>query len=289
MTRTNLIFVIQHAVFAVVCPYDRWTSRKQSYEIMQNDIQEMKEEFNTVKKILEKREDELKRLLKLTCELREDIKKDTEGRKEIITNILTDSLKPLNEIILKGGFSADGTGKVDFALESTGGKVVNTPNTEPYALSRAHSLFGLHQCQKGNLQAIIQPGVLPGQCWAFKGSNGRAVIQLIGYIYVTSVTMEHIPVALSPSGNIESAPREFSIWGLMSQDDEMNAFYFGNFSYDKNGPPAQTFNVQYQSKLPYPFIELRISSNHGEKRYTCVYRLRVHGELVSFESLHNVI
>ncbi len=57
----------------------------------------------------------------------------------------------------------------------------------------------------------FQPDVHPGQCWAFKGTQGYLVIQLAGEIYPTAFAMEHIPKALSPTGNIDSAPKDFSV------------------------------------------------------------------------------
>ena len=58
---------------------------------------------------------------------------------------------------------------------------------------------------------FFQPDVLPGQCWAFKGSQGFLVIQLAGAIYPSSFSMEHIPKALSPTDKIDSAPKDFTI------------------------------------------------------------------------------
>ena len=52
----------------------------------------------------------------------------------------------------------------------------------------------------------------PGECWAFNGSEGYLVVQLSAAITVTEVSIEHIPVSLAPSGNIDSAPRDFTIW-----------------------------------------------------------------------------
>ena len=52
----------------------------------------------------------------------------------------------------------------------------------------------------------------PGNCWAFKGSEGYLVIQLSGMIKPTAFSMEHIPKSLSPTGTLDSAPREFSVW-----------------------------------------------------------------------------
>jgi hypothetical protein len=38
------------------------------------------------------------------------------------------------------------------------------------------------------------------------------VIQLIGKVYITGVSLEHIPSVLSPTGETASAPKDFSVW-----------------------------------------------------------------------------
>ena len=57
----------------------------------------------------------------------------------------------------------------------------------------------------------LQPDVHPGQCWAFKGNQGFLVIQLAANIQIEAFTLEHIPKSLSPNGNIDSAPRNFTV------------------------------------------------------------------------------
>lgn len=58
----------------------------------------------------------------------------------------------------------------------------------------------------------MQPDMYPGNCWAFKGSQGYLVVRLSMKIYPTAFTLEHIPKTLSPTGNITSAPRNFSVY-----------------------------------------------------------------------------
>ena len=52
----------------------------------------------------------------------------------------------------------------------------------------------------------------PGQCWAFKGAEGYLVLELSGRVKPTAFSVEHIPKALSPTGKIDSAPKDFSVW-----------------------------------------------------------------------------
>lgn len=58
----------------------------------------------------------------------------------------------------------------------------------------------------------LKPDVHPGNCWAFRGSRGFVAIRLSMPIFPTAVTLEHTPRALSPSGKMHSAPRDFSIY-----------------------------------------------------------------------------
>lgn len=136
--------------------------------------------------------------------------------------------------------------------------------------------FAIYRYPVNNPRAVINPDSMPGQCWAFKGSQGYIVIKLAGPVNPTGFTLEHIPRSLSPSGDIGSAPRQFEVWGLMSENDE--GVQLGIFEYSQYGEPLQYFSVQAANEEYFPLIELKINSNHGNLQYTCVYRFRVHGK-----------
>ncbi|KAI5087689.1 SUN domain-containing protein 2-like [Silurus meridionalis] len=131
-------------------------------------------------------------------------------------------------------------------------------------------------CQNNGPETVIQPEVFPGKCWAFKGSEGYLVISLPSPIHVTNVTLEHLPRVLSPTQNIHSAPKEFSVYGRVSMNDEGK--HLGTFTYDQDGEPIQTFQLPDSSTEPYQLVELRILSNWGHPDYTCVYRFRIHSQ-----------
>ncbi|KAG8196395.1 hypothetical protein JTE90_009031 [Oedothorax gibbosus] len=175
-------------------------------------------------------------------------------------------------------YDADKTGMVDYALESAGGSVISIRCSESYAEKRGmFSLFGLPLWTDQNSPRIaIQPDIHPGRCWSFKGSHGFLVIQFSYSIRPTGFTLEHIPVSLSPTGSIDSAPREFSVWALSSEKDTEGTL-LGQYSYDDKGEPLQYFTVQNHVQVPISYVELKIHSNHGNLEYTCLYRLRVHG------------
>ncbi|KAL6421808.1 hypothetical protein ACFW04_010971 [Cataglyphis niger] len=177
-------------------------------------------------------------------------------------------------------YDADKTGRTDYALESSGGTILSTRDTEPYSTGApVLNLFGIPLCQQQNTpRAVIQTGVLPGECWAFKGSRGSVVIRLLGQVHVSGISLEHISPLISPTGETATAPKDFSIWGLTDLEDE-KPFSFGTFTYDNTDSPLQYFEIQNRSKEAYEIIELKVHSNSGNLEYTCIYRIRVHGTL----------
>ncbi|XP_041061842.1 SUN domain-containing protein 1-like isoform X3 [Carcharodon carcharias] len=175
-------------------------------------------------------------------------------------------------------YSEDKTGMVDFALESGGGSILSTRCSETYETATAvMSLFGVPLWYfSQSPRVVIQPDVHPGNCWAFKGSQGYLVIRLSVEIHPSAFTLEHVPKSLSPAGNISSAPKDFNVYGLDDEYQEEGTI-FGKYTYNQDGEAIQTFPVREESLKSYQIIELRIFSNWGHPEYTCLYRFRVHG------------
>ncbi|XP_074553608.1 SUN domain-containing protein 1 isoform X8 [Halichoeres trimaculatus] len=176
-------------------------------------------------------------------------------------------------------YSQDRTGLVDYALESGGGSILSTRCSETYETKTAlMSLFGLPLWYfSQSPRVVIQPDVYPGNCWAFKGSQGYLVIRLSLRILPTSFCVEHIPKALSPTGNITSAPQNFTVYGLDDEYQEEGKL-LGHYTYQEDGESLQTFPVMEQNDKSFQIIEVRVLSNWGHPEYTCMYRFRVHGD-----------
>lgn len=179
-------------------------------------------------------------------------------------------------------YEEDKIGKFDFALESAGGTVISVRCSEAYSQQIALiTLFGVPLWYTSQSpRVIIQPDVYPGDCWAFKGSRGYVAIKLSDTIYPSDFTLEHIPRALSPTGDITSAPKDFAVYGL-DEEIQQEGYLLGQYMYDKHGDPLQTFHMSNSTAHPFGIVELRILSNWGNSEYTCIYRFRVHGELAT--------
>ncbi|KAM8836645.1 uncharacterized protein AB9W97_002233 isoform 2-T3 [Spinachia spinachia] len=175
-------------------------------------------------------------------------------------------------------FSQDRTGLADFALESGGGSILTARCSETFQTKAALlSLFGLPLWYfTQSPRAVIQPDVHPGNCWAFRGSKGFLVIRLSVKILPTAFTMEHIHRAMTPSGTLESAPRDFTVYGLEKEDDDEKKL-LGSFTFDSEGEPLQTYQVTEENHKTFQLIEVQVLSNWGHQEYTCLYRFRVHG------------
>ncbi|XP_058650310.1 SUN domain-containing protein 1 isoform X4 [Onychostoma macrolepis] len=181
-------------------------------------------------------------------------------------------------------YSEDRTGLVDYALESGGGSIISTRCSESFDTKTALlSLFGLPLWYfSQSPRVVIQPDVHPGNCWAFKGSQGYLVIGLSMKIVPTAFSLDHVPKSLSPTGKISSAPQEFNVYGLDDEQQEEGQL-LGQFVYDEDGDALQTFFVSEEVPRGFQIIEMKVLSNWGHPEYTCVYRFRVHGKLVDEE------
>ncbi|XP_075409689.1 SUN domain-containing protein 2 [Tenrec ecaudatus] len=176
-------------------------------------------------------------------------------------------------------YSEDRIGMVDYALESGGASVISTRCSETYETKTALlSLFGIPLWYHSQSpRVILQPDVHPGNCWAFQGPQGFAVVRLSARIHPTAVTLEHVPKSLSPNSTISSAPKDFAVFGF-DEDLQQEGTLLGKFTYDQDGEPIQTFYLQDPKLAAFQVVELRILTNWGHPEYTCIYRFRVHGE-----------
>ncbi|KAL0841018.1 hypothetical protein ABMA28_014788 [Loxostege sticticalis] len=188
-------------------------------------------------------------------------------------------------------YDADKTGLVDYALESAGGQVISTKCTELYQIkTKQYSVLGLPVWWVyTSPRYALTPGAMPAECWAFQGFPGYLVIRTYAIIEVTGFSLEHMSRLLAVDGKIESAPKNFSVYGLHGEMDP-EPHLFGDYMYDANGTAIQYFPVKYpkttniggtEYPVAFDIVELRVESNHGNPTYTCVYRFRVHGNPLS--------
>ncbi|KAG7252518.1 hypothetical protein CRUP_033943, partial [Coryphaenoides rupestris] len=120
-------------------------------------------------------------------------------------------------------------------------------------------------------------------CWAFRGARGTLALSLSHPVTLSHVTLDHLPRYSAPTGRIDSAPRDFQVYGMQEEATQEEGTLLGSFSYDQEGESTQTFQIPESpsSSLVYRHVELRVLSNWGHMTYTCVYRFRVHGKMAA--------
>ncbi|XP_025837086.1 SUN domain-containing protein 2 [Agrilus planipennis] len=198
-------------------------------------------------------------------------------RGELTVDTLTDEyVKGIVKEVLEI-YDADKTGLVDYAMEPSGGQVLSTRCSETYHAGTAViSVLGIPLWYPTNTpRTVITPGVNPGECWAFQNFPGFLVIKLAAPIKIDAFSYEHISKKLMPNGKIDSALKDFAVYGLKNETDT-EPILIGTYHYDHDGPSLQYFAAESHG-LTFEIIELRVFSNHGNPNYTCLYRFRVHG------------
>ncbi|XKL60097.1 hypothetical protein PGB90_001113 [Kerria lacca] len=271
---------------------NKFASLFRSFENAHFKIDKLSREFtkyvenksNTFDLVFERSKDELKHDLRLSLEemitekLRE-WKNSVDSSTFMKTELRIEQLEEyVKEVVRKALeiYDADKTGQADYALESSGGIILSTRCTETKTANAQFSIFGIPLWHiSRSPRTVIQPGVHPGECWAFSGSTGYLVIQLSERIFISGFTLEHIPKSLASNGTIDSAPKDFSVWALRWESDPESKL-LGNFRFEEDGSSLQYFEA-IRLQEPYQIVELKILSNHGKIDYTCLYRFRVHG------------
>lgn len=210
----------------------------------------------------------------------------------------------------------DSVGRIDYALWSAGAYVI-TALTSPTYVPQLPWLWWPSSSARPTVQwkapeLALTPELHLGYCWAMLGSNGNLGVALARSIIPRAVTVDHVakPLLLQ----FESAPRDIEVWfvpelkhgtipttsqawgavttalgaDILIDHSLFNAYRrttfvnLVNFTYDVHASrPAQTFEVSedvYGLKLKTNTVLFRILTNWGSEAFTCLYRVRVHGE-----------
>ncbi|KAH7341401.1 hypothetical protein B0J17DRAFT_646388 [Rhizoctonia solani] len=193
--------------------------------------------------------------------------------------------------------------RADFALYTGGGRVI--PDMEPTPGWRLH----------GRSPAVaLVPDINVGNCWPFAGSQGQIAVLLSRSVKVDAVTIDH--ASKEVAYDLRAAPRKFAVWGLVEGEDNLAKLakyqqeletqtidgpvneaqseeappfkpariLLAEFEYDINARShIQTFEVSERVKqagIDVGVVVFQVRSSWGDPNYTCLYRVRVHGEAV---------
>ncbi|KAK7510813.1 hypothetical protein IWZ03DRAFT_387474 [Phyllosticta citriasiana] len=159
-------------------------------------------------------------------------------------------------------------------------------------------------------------------CWcSAKSDKGQAqlAVRMLHRVYPTKLVVEHIPK--SATLDITTAPQRIELWLSVENDTERNKLrnavnamvkaratsvdtdkprhqihhpgsthvFVGAFDYDTSAPNhvqvLEPLVSLVNLKIPIEDVVVRVASNHGQA-FTCLYRVRMLGELVDRVNIH---
>ncbi|XP_072487679.1 SUN domain-containing protein 5 [Notamacropus eugenii] len=166
--------------------------------------------------------------------------------------------------------------KPDYALKSTGGTIDFEHTSATYSCDKARSYWSWFRLWNyaHPPDVILEPNMTPGNCWAFSGDRGQVVIRLARKIFLTNITIQHIPKTISLSGTVDTAPKDFVVYGI--NDKSKEEMFLGAFLFQPENF-IQMFPLQNTLTKPFNCIKLKILTNWGNPHFTCLYRVRAHG------------
>ena len=203
-------------------------------------------------------------------------------------------------------FAADRTAQVDYALASSGGHIVAHSPTHRATLSSSSvvspllSFFTSGHLPEVPADALLDADMSVGHCWPMQTPRGSVLIKLRERIHVTGLALQHASVHVLPDGGA-SMPRQVRLSGVDDEQladaiaqvragevaastGELAGSVLGQFEYERDGTQVQQWPVgrkgQGDSGRGYQHVRLDVLNNYGNSNYTCIYRVRVHGEPV---------
>ncbi|KAL0269413.1 UNVERIFIED_CONTAM: hypothetical protein PYX00_007156 [Menopon gallinae] len=221
-------------------------------------------------KLGEKAKEEIRSLIQKEIQTSKKIcSKNNRMNPEQMRSIIKDEIKRHYRVSLKP----------DFASSSAGGMILSASRTWTEGYSYVYFLFIPLRSTAPAPSIILEATRQPGDCWPMEGCQGYVVIQLAARTNVVGFTVEHIDAAMSLSGGTPEAPNKFSVYGLYRSNDPLSdGHHFGTYTYDNKGDEeAQYFRVQNVNRKSFLYVALEVLSNHGNEKYTCIYRFQVHG------------
>ncbi|CAI5999069.1 unnamed protein product [Closterium sp. NIES-64] len=169
-----------------------------------------------------------------------------------------------------------------------------------------------------NAQVVLTPGRLPGNCLPLKGQQGHIDIRLRSTIVPRAFTLEHLPKSIAyeihsapkdvefwgrrpatatatttaataaagssgANGGGESEAAGSSSAGGAAEEGEWQRLAVAR--YELEGGPVQTFSVGEAVEeagggdgVGIGMVRVRVLSNYGHPNFTCIYRVRAHGD-----------
>uniref|UniRef100_A0A1A9WTW5 SUN domain-containing protein n=1 Tax=Glossina brevipalpis TaxID=37001 RepID=A0A1A9WTW5_9MUSC len=163
--------------------------------------------------------------------------------------------------------------RVNYASDDLGAIIVSVDAKPVCPPNFLKSLLGMDFAANPPIQ-MLKSNMEPGNCFAFRNDSAIVTIKLSQPVLIDQIGLEHISNKQTPGGDTSAAPKDFAVFAVT----ESRSVLLGKFRYDRLPTKLrQTFWVHSTEK--YDTLRFHFNSNHGHPKYTCVYRIIVHGKI----------
>nr|NP_609510.2 sperm-associated antigen 4 [Drosophila melanogaster]AAF53110.2 sperm-associated antigen 4 [Drosophila melanogaster] len=164
--------------------------------------------------------------------------------------------------------------RINYASEELGARIINVKAHSIDGTNIIRSLLGLDFSTNPPVN-MIRTGLSPGSCFGFNGSRATVTLHLARTIIVEAITLTHVAREMTPDLCVKSAPKNFDVYGLRSENSKRELL--GQWSYD-NAANKRTQSYSVRSDTFFRNLDFSFNSNHGANS-TCIYRVEVYGRL----------
>lgn len=126
-------------------------------------------------------------------------------------------------------FSKDTIGKTDYAMHSSGARIIPSLTSPSYEIQPATLRSQFFGFLAGNGYAVGRPPVTAlhhethgGYCWPFAGRQGQLGVSLAAPVIIDEVTIDHIAKEIAL--DIRSAPRYVEVWGMVEGEENVRKY-----------------------------------------------------------------
>jgi len=146
-------------------------------------------------------------------------------------------------------FSADGIGKKDLALQTSGSSIYSASNT---AYTEEDTIFSKKKVYGKPAATILNIVHGLGDCWSMEGTSGFVIVKLAKPTKIFYVSLDHISTLVAH--DISSAPKAFEVYGYENEQqiDGNKGDLLVSGEYNANSSPIQSFFYQiHKTKIIY--------------------------------------
>eukprot|EP01028_Stygiella_incarcerata_P008272 TRINITY_DN357_c0_g1_i2.p1 TRINITY_DN357_c0_g1~~TRINITY_DN357_c0_g1_i2.p1 ORF type:complete len:821 (+),score=180.89 TRINITY_DN357_c0_g1_i2:181-2643(+) len=134
----------------------------------------------------------------------------------------------------------------------------------------------LDRAELNDPRLVLTSKLEPGECWAMAGSSGFVTIRVSTSIIPESISISHVAIPETMS----SALRDFKLFGHKNDWDAVKPVELMSGTFNTQGPRTQEFQIPDDVKDSYQIFSLKVVSNHGHPEYTCLYRVKIFGQVM---------